>query len=133
MGICQFLLLKLRFDIYIVLNEKQFYIVWLVHVLWWVQPAVFDGCGHCSNWPMGNRERHAAAKQLQISFTCRDVVKKEVVIQTVKVIPPSNLRPRWPTMNVGGGEDSPEWKWGCWIPPKKDAFYSVWGFFFKMI
>ncbi len=37
------------------------------------------------------------------SLTCRDVVKKKkVVIQTVKVIPSSNLRPRWWTMEVGG-------------------------------
>ncbi len=43
-------------------------------------------------------------KQLQSSLTCRDVVKKEVnvVIQTVKVIPSSNRRPRWQTMEVGG-------------------------------
>ncbi len=51
-----------------------------------------------------HRERHAAAKQLQSSLTCRDVVKKtNVVIQTVKVISSSNLRPRWQTMEVGGG------------------------------
>ncbi len=50
----------------------------------------------------GYRERHS---QLQSSLTCRDVVKKKkknVVIQTVKVIPSSNLRPRWQTMEVGG-------------------------------
>ncbi len=49
------------------------------------------------------RERHAAVKQQQSSLTCRDVVKKKYVeIQTVKVIPSSNLRPRWQTMEVGG-------------------------------
>ncbi len=48
-----------------------------------------------------NRECHAAAKQLQSSLTCRDVVKKNVVIQAVKVIPSSNLHPRWWTMEVG--------------------------------
>ncbi len=46
-----------------------------------------------------------SAMQLQssckISLTCRDVVKKNVVIQAVKVIPSSNLHPRWWTMEVG--------------------------------
>ncbi len=55
------------------------------------------------------RELHVAAKQLQSSLTCRDVVKKKnVVIQTVKVIPSSNLRPRWRTMEVGGGGGIPQ-------------------------
>ncbi len=49
-----------------------------------------------------------SALQLRSSLTCRDVVKRNVVIQTVKVIPSSNLRPRWRTMEVGGG--------GFWIP-----------------
>ncbi len=50
-----------------------------------------------------NREHHEAAKQMQSSLTCRDVVKKtNVVIQIVKVIPSSNLRPRWWTMEVEG-------------------------------
>ncbi len=53
-----------------------------------------------------DRERNAAAKQLQSSPTCRDVVKKKTH-KTVKVRPSSNLRPRWRTMEVGGG-DSPE-------------------------
>ncbi len=53
------------------------------------------------------RERHAAAKRLQNSLTCRDVVKQKVFFQTVKVIPSSKLRPRWRTMEVGVG-DYPE-------------------------
>ncbi len=45
------LLSQLRFGIYSVLNENHhllyLYVVWFVHVLWLVQPAVFDGSGHC--------------------------------------------------------------------------------------
>ncbi len=48
-----------------------------------------------------NRERHAAAK-LSYLWRCGKKNKKNVVIQTVKVIPSSNLRPRWRTMEGGG-------------------------------
>ncbi len=66
--------------------------------------------------------------QLQSSLTCRDMVKENVVIQTVKVIPSSNIRPRWWTMEVG--VDSPEWKRGCWIPPKRDVLLLCQRFLF---
>ncbi len=43
------LLIHFCFDICSILNEKNnlyFYVVWFLHALWLVQPAVFDGSGH---------------------------------------------------------------------------------------
>ncbi len=56
------LLLQLHFNIYSVLNENNlyFYVVWFVHILWLVQPAVFESFDHymalvCgSNGPYSN-------------------------------------------------------------------------------
>ncbi len=45
-----------------------------------------------------------------------------MVIQTVKVIPSSNLRPRWRTMEVGG---FPRMKVRLLNTSKKDAYFAL--------
>ncbi len=35
------------------------------------------------------------------------------------------IKPSSKMADHGGGGDSPEWKWGCWIPPKRDACFAL--------
>ncbi len=84
-------------------NRKSHHIILIKFNMMHVKICNFQ---HFSHKPINvcwkgwiNRECHAVVKQLQSSPTCRDVVKNNnVVIQTVKVIPSSNLHPRWRAM-----------------------------------
>ncbi len=51
------------------------------------------------------------------------VKKEEVVIQTVKVIPLSNLHSRWQTMEVGGGPQNESE--AVEYLPKKRCFFAL--------
>ncbi len=54
-------------------------------------------------WSASNCQLRLIESAMQLRSLWRCGKTKNVVIQTVKMIPSSNLRPRWRTMEVGGG------------------------------